>query len=119
MAEHRTDKRDGWQRYNWALIEHDYITSVEWQGLRKIAKKYGCNIKTVEKHSAQGHWYQKRINYMAAVVKESMIMSHMKRAEPKVLEALNEELVSVGLDPVTDIGKEIRTKLRKEIERLY
>lgn len=30
----------------WALIELDYVCSIPSKGLRQIAKKYGCNIKT-------------------------------------------------------------------------
>lgn len=118
MAEHRADKKDGWQRYDWMRIEFDYVCNPEWQGLRKIAKKYGCNIKTVARHSKKDNWYQKRKEFLAAVVRESMIKSYMKRAESKVLELLNEERITHGLEPVDDLPSEYRRMLREEIERM-
>lgn len=115
MAEHRADKKDGWQRYDWILIEFDYIMNPD-MSLRKIAKKYGCNIKTVARHSKKDNWYQKRIDYHYAVVRGAMIKLRMRDAERFTLEAINEERLSFGLDPIDDIGDKWRAELHKEVE---
>lgn len=116
MAEHRADKKDGWQRYDWALIELDYVCSIPSKGLRQIAKKYGCNIKTVARHSKRDNWFQKRIDHHYTVVRGAMIKMRMKDAELLTLEAINENRLSFGLDPIDDIGDKLRAELLKEVE---
>lgn len=114
MAEHRADKKDGWQRYDWALIELDYVCNPN-MSLRKIAKKYGCNLKTVARHSRKDHWFQKRIDHHFAVIRGSIIMRRMKDFERYTLEAINEDLESFGLDPIDDIGEKLRAELLEEV----
>lgn len=115
MAEHRADKKDGWQRYDWILIEWDYIVNPD-MSLRKIAKKYGCNIKTVARHSKKDNWFQKRIDYHYDIVRGAMIKLRMRDVERYALEAINEELASFGLDPIDDIGDKLRAELLEEVE---
>lgn len=115
MAEHRADKKDGWQRYDWILIEWDYIVNPD-MSLRKIAKKYGCNIKTVARHSKKDNWFQKRIDYHYDIVRGAMIKLRMRDIEHYALEAINEELASFGLDPIDDIGDKLRAELLEEVE---
>lgn len=115
MAEHRADKKDGWQRYNWTLIEFDYTMNPD-MSLRKIAKKYGCNIKTVARHSKKDNWYQKRIDHHYAIVRGAIIKQRMKDFERFTLEVINEDLASFGLDPIDDIGDKLRAELLKETE---
>lgn len=115
MAEHRADKKDGWQRYDWILIEWDYIVNPD-MSLRKIAKKYGCNIKTVARHSKKDNWFQKRIDHHYDIVRGAMIKLRMRDVERLTLESINEDRLSFGLDPIDDIGDKWRAELLKEVE---
>lgn len=115
MAEHREDKKDGWQRYDWILIEFDYIVNPN-MSLRKIAKKYGCNLKTVARHSKKDDWFQKRREFMYSVCRDAIIKLRMRDAERFTLEAINEDRLSFGLDPIDDIGDKWRAELLKEVE---
>lgn len=114
MAEHRADKKDGWQRYDWLLIELDYVCNPN-MSLRKIAKKYGCNLKTVARHSRKDNWFQKRIDHHYEVVRGAMIKMRMKDFERYTLEAINEDLAAFGLDPIDDIGDKMRAELLEEV----
>ena len=119
MAEHRADKKDGWQRYDWDLIETVYVCSIPGLGLRKIAKRFGCNIKTVERHSKKDNWYQKRIDFLNDVIRGAQIEYYMKHAEQACLEIINEDRAAYGLDPIDDIGKKMRAELREELEKMF
>ena len=119
MAEHRADKKDGWQRYDWLLIEFDYVCSIEWQGLRKIAKKNGCNLKTVARHSKKDNWYQKRCEHLAHVAREAEIIRYMRMCEDDVLDVINEDRVANGLEPLEKLTSKWKKILREEVEKLY
>ena len=117
MAEHIPGKKDGWQRYDWNAIEFEYVTSLDYMGLRQLAKKYGCNIKTRARHSKKDHWFQKRIEFLCNVRREAMILHRIRQVEPNILEILNEDRVAAGLEPIDDIGDGWRKVLREEIEK--
>lgn len=119
MAEHLPDKKDGWQRYDWALIECDYVCSIPGKGLRQIAKKYGCNIKTVERHSKKDEWFRKRKEFLSEVVRKSRIESHMRECYDDVLDVVNEDRVAHGLEPWEKLSRTWERWLREEVEKLY
>lgn len=119
MAEHRADKKDGWQRYDWGLIECDYVCSIPGKGLRKIAKKYGCNLKTVARHSKKDNWYQKRCEFLNNVRVEFLVSYRLPDAEQAYMEIVNADLLALGLDPITEISKKEREQLREALREEY
>lgn len=119
MAEHLPDKKDGWQRYDWALIECVYVCSIPGLSLRQIAKKYGCNLKTVARHSKKDDWFRKRCDFLSQVVRKSYIELHMSYCEGDVLEVVNEDRIAHGLEPLEKLTPFYRKLMREEIEKLY
>ena len=118
MAEHLPDKKDGWQRYDWTLIELDYVCSIPGKGLRQIAKKYGCNIKTVARHSKKDEWYRKRCEFLSGVVRESQIKSYMRSCYDYVLDSVNEDRIAHGLAPLDKLTRTWERVLHEEVEKL-
>lgn len=119
MAEHLPDKKDGWQRYDWTLIECVYVCSIPGLSLRQIAKKYGCNLKTVARHSKKDEWFRKRCEYLSGVAREAQIMRHIRMCEDDVLDVINEDRIAHGLEPLEKLTRSWQKILREEVEKLY
>lgn len=64
-------KKSGRQNYDWAKIQHDYVTSPD-MTLRKISEKYGINYKTVAKRSKADSWFAARKKCQSKVVSKGI-----------------------------------------------
>lgn len=78
-------RKTGRQNYDWAKIQHDYVTDPQ-MTLRKIAEKYGINYKTVAKKSKADNWFATRKKCQSRVVLKSI-----SRTEDKLAKELSEE----------------------------
>ena len=72
-------KKSGRQNYDWAKIQHDYVTSPD-MTLRKISEKYGINYKTVAKRSKADSWFAARKKCQSEVVSKGITKTTNKLA---------------------------------------
>ena len=72
-------KKTGRQNYDWAKIQHDYVTDPD-MSLRKIAEKYGINYKTVAKKSKADNWFATRKKCQSNVVSKAITKTENKMA---------------------------------------
>lgn len=91
------------KKYDWVVIEQDYVTSQGKPSLRSLEEKYGCSHATIERHALKGDWFKKREDHWAKVstnaVQKSVesqserLARHLKfakYAEQKCLEAISQ-----------------------------
>ena len=132
----QSSKKDGGQRYDWNLIMTDYVTDPK-SSLKKIAKKYGVRLATVEKKSSADSWFatkqehQKRVrekasakvgakqaNELAGLVTAS---DHIEKAILKAIkdpDYFNKHLVSRNLNEEEDTLTILNTKAMKDMMRV-
>lgn len=55
------------KKYDWKVIEQDYVVSQEEPTLRTLEQKYGCSHATLQRHSSKGGWLEKRKQHWAKV----------------------------------------------------
>ena len=78
-------KKTGRQNYDWAKIQHEYVTDPQ-MTLRKIAEKYGINYKTVAKRSKADNWFATRKKCQSRVVSKAIT-----KTENKMVAELSDE----------------------------
>ena len=72
-------KKTGRQNYDWAKIQHEYVTDPQ-MSLRRIAEKYGINYKTVAKKSKADNWFATRKKCQSKVVSKAISKTENKMA---------------------------------------
>ena len=72
-------KKTGRQNYDWAKIQHEYVTDPR-MTLRKIAEKHGINYKTVAKKSKAEGWFATRKKCQSKVVSKGISKTTNKMA---------------------------------------
>lgn len=72
-------KKTGRQNYDWAKIQHEYVTDPQ-MTLRKIVDKYGINYKTVAKKSKAEGWFATRKKCQSKVVSKGISKTTNKMA---------------------------------------
>lgn len=75
----KNQRKTGRQNYDWAKIQHDYVTDPQ-MSLRKIAEKYGINYKTVAKKSKADNWFATRKECQSRVVSKAIAKTENKMA---------------------------------------
>lgn len=78
--------KTGWQNYDWAKIQHEYVTDPQ-MSLRRIAEKYGINYKTVAKKSKAEGWFATRKKSQSRVVSRAISQTEKKMAKELSQEA--------------------------------
>ena len=135
MAE-KSLKKDGGQRYDWNLIMTDYVTDPK-SSLKKIAKKYGVRLATVEKKSSADSWFatkqehQKRVREKASVkigAKQANelagLVTASDRIEKAILDAINDpeyfkkHLISKNMSEEQATLEILNTKAMKDMMRV-
>lgn len=81
----KNQKKTGRQNYDWAKIQHEYVTDPQ-MTLRKIAEKYGINYKTVAKKSKADNWFATRKRCQSRVVLKSI-----SKTEDRLAKELSDE----------------------------
>ena len=67
----KDQKKTGRQNYDWAKIQHEYVTDPE-MSLRRIAKKHGINYQTVAKRSKAEGWFATRKKHQSKVISKAI-----------------------------------------------
>ena len=75
----KDQKKTGRQNYDWAKIQHEYVTDPR-MTLRKIAEKYGINYKTVAKKSKAEGWFATRKKCQSEVISKGISKTTNKMA---------------------------------------
>lgn len=73
------NKKSGGRIYDWEKIQLDYVTTPD-MTLRKIAKKYGINYKTVALRSKADSWFATRKHYQSDMVSKAITKTADKMA---------------------------------------
>lgn len=85
----KDQRKTGRQNYDWAKIQHDYVTDPQ-MSLRRIAEKYGINYKTVAKKSKADNWFATRKKCQSKVVSKAI-----QKTTNKLANELSKELAAV------------------------
>lgn len=75
----KDQRKTGRQNYDWAKIQHEYVTDPQ-MSLRRIAEKYGINYKTVAKKSKADNWFATRKECQSRVVSKAITKTENKLA---------------------------------------
>ena len=75
----KDQRKTGRQNYDWAKIQHEYVTDPQ-MSLRRIAEKYGINYKTVAKRSKADNWFATRKKCQSRVVSKAITKTENKMA---------------------------------------
>ena len=67
----KNQKKTGRQNYDWAKIQHEYVTDPS-MTLRKIAAKHGINYKTVALRSKAEGWFATRKKCQSEVISKGI-----------------------------------------------
>ena len=81
----KDQRKTGRQNYDWAKIQHEYVTDPQ-MSLRRIAEKYGINYKTVAKRSKADNWFATRKKCQSRVVSKAI-----SNTENKIAAELSQE----------------------------
>lgn len=72
-------KKTGRQNYDWAKIQHEYVTDPQ-MSLRRIAEKYGISYMTVAKKSKADNWFATRKKHQSNVISKAISKTENKMA---------------------------------------
>lgn len=88
-------KKIGRQNYDWDAIKIDYVTSD--LSLKKIAKKYGIRVKTVEDKSRADNWFATKKKYRKEATDKAIAKATAKKADSlaKLMETSDKLLQSI------------------------
>lgn len=82
----KNQKKTGRQNYDWAKIQHEYVTDPQ-MTIRKIAAKHGINIQTVAKKSKAEGWFATRKEYQSKVITRAITETGKLQAKELAKEA--------------------------------
>ena len=75
----KDQRKTGRQNYDWAKIQHEYVTNPQ-MSLRRIAEKYGISYMTVAKKSKADNWFATRKKYQSNVISKAISKTENKMA---------------------------------------
>lgn len=67
----KDQKKTGRQNYDWATIQHDYVTDPS-MTLRKLSQKYGIRYATIANKSKADSWFAARKKHQSRVVSKAI-----------------------------------------------
>lgn len=82
----KDQKKTGRQNYDWAKIQHEYVTDPQ-MTIRKIAAKHGINTQTVAKKSKAEGWFATRKEYQSKVITRAITETGKLQAKELAKEA--------------------------------